>query len=71
MAATEDRRALDGTSEWRRQQYDATREREGVAFSTISGVENEPLYTPDNVPLDYARDLGYPGSYPFTRGVYP
>jgi methylmalonyl-CoA mutase N-terminal domain/subunit len=40
-------------------------------FSTISGLENEPLYTPDNVELDYERDLGFPGSYPFTRGVYP
>ena len=40
-------------------------------FSTISGVETEPLYAPDNAELDYARDLGYPGEYPFTRGVYP
>ncbi|MDQ3823371.1 MAG: methylmalonyl-CoA mutase family protein [Actinomycetota bacterium] len=40
-------------------------------FSTISGLENEPLYTPDTVEIDYDRDLGYPGVYPFTRGVYP
>ncbi|HEY8627560.1 MAG TPA: methylmalonyl-CoA mutase family protein, partial [Gaiellaceae bacterium] len=33
--------------------------------------ENEPLYTPDSVGIDYERDLGYPGVYPFTRGVYP
>ena len=46
-------------------------EREGELFSTISGVENEPLYTPDSVELDYERDLGAPGEYPFTRGVYP
>ena len=44
---------------------------QGELFSTISGLENEPLYTPDNVELDYERDLGYPGVYPFTRGVYP
>ncbi|HWW59772.1 MAG TPA: methylmalonyl-CoA mutase family protein, partial [Thermoanaerobaculia bacterium] len=31
----------------------------------------EPLYTPDSSELDYERDLGYPGVYPFTRGVYP
>src|SRR5438874_6416776 len=37
----------------------------------MSGVENEPLYTPDNVAVDYQRELGYPGAYPFTRGVYP
>ena len=35
------------------------------------GVENEPLSTPENVDVDHARDLGYPGEYPFTRGVYP
>src|SRR4051794_28626320 len=37
----------------------------------MSGVENEPLDSPDTVDLDYDRDLGYPGTYPFTRGVYP
>ena len=38
--------------------------------STISGVENEPLYSPENVKVDYERDLGRPGEFPFTRGVY-
>jgi methylmalonyl-CoA mutase, N-terminal domain len=72
MATTEDPRArADGTAEWKRELYDAKPEREGELFSTISGLENEPLYTPDNVDLDYERDLGYPGVYPFTRGVYP
>ncbi len=42
----------------------------GTLFSTISGVENEPLYGPADVDLDHDRDLGYPGSFPFTRGVY-
>jgi methylmalonyl-CoA mutase, N-terminal domain len=72
MATTEDPRAeLDSTTEWRRELYDAKPEREGELFSTISGLENEPLATPDNVAIDYDRDLGYPGVYPFTRGVYP
>jgi methylmalonyl-CoA mutase N-terminal domain/subunit len=72
MATTEDPRArADGTAEWKRELYDAKPEREGELFSTISGLENEPLYTPDNVDVDYERDLGYPGTYPFTRGVYP
>jgi methylmalonyl-CoA mutase N-terminal domain/subunit len=39
--------------------------------STMSGLEVEPLYTPDDVEIDYDRDLGRPGEYPFTRGVYP
>src|ERR671936_85635 len=72
MAATEEPRARsDSTAEWKRELYETTPEREGEVFSTISGLDNEPLYTPDNVDVDYERDLGYPGVYPFTRGVYP
>jgi methylmalonyl-CoA mutase, N-terminal domain len=72
VATTEDPRAeLGGTADWRRELYDAKPEREGELFSTISGLENEPLYTPETVETDYDRDLGYPGVYPFTRGVYP
>jgi methylmalonyl-CoA mutase, N-terminal domain len=72
MATTEDPRAdAAGVGEWKRELYDAKPEREGELFSTISGLENEPLYTPDGVEIDYERDLGYPGVYPFTRGVYP
>src|SRR5216117_3442070 len=72
MATTEDPRAgIDSTREWRRELYEATPERKGELFSTISGLENEPLYSPGNVELDYDRDLGYPGVYPFTRGAYP
>jgi methylmalonyl-CoA mutase N-terminal domain/subunit len=44
---------------------------QGELFSTISGVENEPLYTADSVDLQPERDLGVPGAFPFTRGVYP
>jgi methylmalonyl-CoA mutase, N-terminal domain len=70
MAATRDRRSLDATEEWRRELYEAKPERDAL-FTTISGLENEPLYTPDNVEIDYERHLGYPGVYPYTRGVYP
>jgi methylmalonyl-CoA mutase, N-terminal domain len=38
--------------------------------STMSGIDVDPLYTPDSVEIDYERDLGYPGEPPFTRGVY-
>jgi methylmalonyl-CoA mutase N-terminal domain/subunit len=68
MATT--RKPDTGGAGWR-ERYEATPEREGELFSTISGVENEPLYSPENVDLDYERDLGWPGAYPFTRGVYP
>ncbi|MBE6082246.1 MULTISPECIES: acyl-CoA mutase large subunit family protein [Tissierellales] len=41
-------------------------------FSTGSNIEVNRLYTPeDNENLDYEGDLGYPGQYPFTRGVQP
>ncbi|HZD86452.1 MAG TPA: methylmalonyl-CoA mutase family protein [Gaiellaceae bacterium] len=69
MAAT-DRKKAAGADDWRRR-YESAPEREGELFSTISGVGNEPLYSPENVELDYERDLGWPGAYPFTRGVYP
>src|SRR6187200_777123 len=71
MATTEDRGALSGTQAWREELYEREPERQGELFSTISGLENEPLYTPDSVTVDYERDLGYPGVFPFTRGVYP
>jgi methylmalonyl-CoA mutase, N-terminal domain len=71
MATTEDRRTDTPTEEWKRELYDAVPERQGELFSTISGLENEPLATPDTTDVDYTADLGYPGVYPFTRGVYP
>jgi methylmalonyl-CoA mutase N-terminal domain/subunit len=48
----------------------ATEQRHGELLSTISGVDVDPLYTADQVELDYDRDLGEPGAFPFTRGVY-
>jgi len=72
VATTGDRPEIESEAdEWRRELYDAAPERHGELFSTITGLENEPLYTPDSVEIDYDRDLGYPGVYPFTRGVYP
>src|SRR4051794_19046584 len=65
MATTEDPRTL--LEAWR-ELFEATPAREGELFSTISGIETEPLYTADTVE---AGELGYPGVYPFTRGVYP
>jgi len=39
-------------------------------FSTVSDTELKDLYTPDDIKdMDYSRDLGFPGLYPFTRGV--
>jgi methylmalonyl-CoA mutase, N-terminal domain len=71
MARTEDRETSDSVEAWRERAYERAPERTDELFSTISGVETEPLYAPDNSDFDYQRDLGYPGEYPFTRGVYP
>ncbi|MGJ7045665.1 acyl-CoA mutase large subunit family protein [Thermoanaerobacterium thermosulfurigenes] len=41
-------------------------------FMTLSGIEIKNIYTPYNIAdLDYLNDLGFPGQYPFTRGVQP
>jgi len=41
-------------------------------FATTSGVEVERLYTAEDAAgVDYQRDLGYPGEFPFTRGIQP
>jgi methylmalonyl-CoA mutase, N-terminal domain len=61
----------DSRKEAWRQTYRQAGERD-ADFETISGEPLEPLYTSEDVEdLDYDRDLGYPGEYPYTRGVYP
>jgi methylmalonyl-CoA mutase N-terminal domain/subunit len=71
MATTEDPRQETPTDRWREESYASAPERRGELFSTMSGIENEPLVTPDSSTVDYERELGYPGAFPFTRGVYP
>jgi methylmalonyl-CoA mutase N-terminal domain/subunit len=42
------------------------------SFTTSSGLNIEPVYTPDDLPnYDYPNDSGYPGEYPYTRGIQP
>jgi methylmalonyl-CoA mutase N-terminal domain/subunit len=41
-------------------------------FTTVSGADVEPLGAPDSIAgFDFERDLGWPGEYPYTRGVQP
>ena len=57
--------------EWRDSAYAAQKERR-VKFSSISFRDQPELVTPENGgSVDYQRDLGFPGEYPFTRGVQP
>lgn len=61
--------------EWKKEilQKSLNREKERKdIFTTISGMPIERLYTPlETDALDYNEQLGYPGQYPFTRGVQP
>ncbi len=43
-------------------------------FSSSSGIAAKSLYTPldlEEEKIDYLRDIGFPGQYPFTRGITP
>ena len=71
MARLEDREVSRTVQAWRERLFERAPERGDELFSTISGLAVDPLYTPESVEIDYARDLGYPGEAPFTRGVYP
>ncbi len=43
----------------------------GMKFTTVSGKDINALYTPDDIEhLDYVNDIGFPGEYPFTRGIH-
>jgi len=51
--------------------YEATPKRDDTDFTTVSGRQVRPLYTPLDTRADgYMKDLGLPGEYPFTRGPY-
>jgi len=62
-------RAMTDAERWFRERFQRTPERDGL-FTTLSGEPVNPLYTPDDVGLFDDR-IGFPGEFPFTRGVYP
>lgn len=57
----------DDLAAWR-ERFDATPERDAL-FTTLSGETIEPLYTADDLPDE--EQIGMPGEFPYTRGVYP
>jgi methylmalonyl-CoA mutase N-terminal domain/subunit len=65
--ATEER-ALTDLERWYRERYAPVPERR-APFTTLSGEPVRPLYTEADLPD--ASQIGLPGEYPFTRGVYP
>ncbi len=65
---------MSGRSEWEagtlRRSLDKSEERK-ERFLTTSSLEIDRLYTPEDGATDYETEIGYPGEFPFTRGVYP
>ena len=60
----------NGRGDWEKA-YKSAKERES-SFTTVSGAEVNPLYSERDLPdFDSERDLGYPGQFPYTRGVHP
>ena len=44
----------------------------GMKFTSVSGEKIEPLYGPDDIEsINYLSDIGFPGEYPYTRGIHP
>ena len=60
---------MSGKRQWLESVYQRSGER-GARFSTVSDMELEPLYLPEDAEGSYAERLGNPGEFPYTRGVY-
>ncbi len=62
-------------SQWKKEKFDrAMRDAacDQGGFTTVSGKEIKELYTPlDLDGFDYTHELGFPGEFPFTRGIHP
>jgi methylmalonyl-CoA mutase N-terminal domain/subunit len=60
--------AVDARERWEKKVAEAVLR--DASFTTVSGSELAPVYGPADIDYDYERDLGWPGEYPFTRGVH-
>jgi len=63
-----------GRKEWDKEVQETFRQKpeRKERFSTVSDLEIKRIYTPEDVKdLDFAKDIGYPGMFPFTRGCQP
>ncbi len=60
---------MSNKQEWLKSSYQDAKERP-IRFSTVSDMEIDPLYTPQDVSGTYDEKLGNPGEYPYTRGPY-
>ncbi len=66
---------MSGRERWERETLAPFRERSGPEraerLETTSGIRIRGLYDPSNSARPYEESIGFPGQYPFTRGVYP
>ncbi len=73
--ADDEKSIQQGLADWNEktvQKLLAKRPERRETFETSSGIEAKRLYTPlDVAGRDYCRELGFPGQYPYTRGVQP
>jgi len=61
--------------QWKKESYQTSLDQsqnKNVPFTTVSGKMIKELYTPlDLENFQYSEELGFPGEYPFTRGIHP
>ncbi len=65
---------MDEKQRWQKETLEPARQRapeRQEKFETLSGIPVELIYAPDGMPVDYTHDLGFPGEFPFTRGIQP
>src|SRR5229473_3540326 len=71
----DDRTIESARNEWTKKKLEPSLKRgpeRRERFTTTSGIEIKRTYEPDDVKdLDFLDDIGFPGEYPFTRGVQP
>ena len=59
----------EAKKKWK-EKYEKSSQQRDALFQSISAEPLEMLYAPDDIErMDYSRDLGFPGEYPFTRGI--
>src|SRR5260370_22439896 len=71
----DDRKIADARKNWEERKLNPSLKRgpeRKAKFVTSSGIDVKRAYDPDNLDdFDFVNDLGFPGEYPFTRGVQP
>lgn len=57
-------------AEWEKRAAASSRQR-NVTFTTVSGQPIQLVYTPDDIAhIDYLTEIGFPGEFPYTRGIH-